>query len=120
MTIMQKEVPLVRFGTFELSLTTRELRKQGVRLRLEAKPFLILESLLERAGEVVTRQALYEKLWPNTHVGYDHCLNTAVNKLRNILCDFARSPRFIETLPSLGYRFIARVERVNEQRARVA
>lgn len=120
MTIMQKVVPVVRFGAFELSLTSRELRKQGVRLRLEAKPFLILESLLERAGEVVTRQALYEKLWPDTHVGYDHNLNTAVNKLRDILCDLARSPRFIETLPNLGYRFIAAVERVNEQRARVA
>jgi len=109
-------VPVVRFGAFELNLHLREIRKQGVRLRMEAKPFLILESLLERAGEVVTRQALREKLWPDTHVGYEHSLNTAVNKLRNTLCDLAQNPRFVETLPRRGYRFIAPVQRLDRAR----
>ena len=108
--------PVVRFGSFELNLHLREIRKQGVRLRMEAKPFLILESLLERAGEVVTRQALCDKLWPDTHVGYEHSLNTAVNKLRSILCDIAQNPRFVETLPRLGYRFIAPVQRLDRSR----
>jgi TolB-like protein/tetratricopeptide (TPR) repeat protein len=96
----------VRFATFEVDLESRELRKQGMRLRLEEKPFLILEMLLERPGGVVTRKALREKLWPDTHVHYDQNLNTAVNKLRDLLGDSAQSPRFIETLPRLGYRFI--------------
>ncbi len=99
----------VRFGTFEVDLESRELRKHGLRLRLEEKPFQILELLLERPGQVITRRVLREKLWPDTHVGYEHNLNTAVNKLRELLGDSAQSPRFIETLPRLGYRFIAPV-----------
>jgi TolB-like protein/Flp pilus assembly protein TadD len=99
----------VRFGSFEVDLESRELRKQGMRVRLEEKPFLILEVLLEHAGRVVTRKTLQEKLWPDTHVRYDQNLNTAVNKLRDLLGDSAQSPRFIETLPRLGYRFIAPV-----------
>jgi len=101
----------VRFGTFEIDLESRELRKQGIRMRLEEKPFLILAELLEHAGRVVTRKTLQEKLWPNTHVRYDQNLNTAVNKLREMLSDSAQSPRFIETLPRLGYRFVAPVAR---------
>lgn len=100
---------IVRFGTFEVDLESRELRKQGMYVRLEAKPFQILEILLEHAGRVVTRKTLCEKLWPDTHVGYDQNLNTAVNKLRELLGDSAHSSRFIETLPRLGYRFIAPV-----------
>ena len=100
---------IVRFGTFEVDLESRELRKQGLHVRLEEKPFRILELLLEQAGRVVTRRALREKLWPDTHVGYDQNLNTAVNKLRELLGDSAQSSRFIETLPRLGYRFIAPV-----------
>jgi TolB-like protein/Tfp pilus assembly protein PilF len=96
----------VRFATFEVDLESRELRKQGRRMRLEEKPFLILEMLLKRPGGVVTRQALRERLWPDTHVRFDQNLNTAVNKLRDLLGDSAQSPRFIETLPRLGYRFI--------------
>jgi len=107
---MPKAAPVVRFGAFELNIQSRELRKQGMRIRIEAKPFQILELLLEYAGEVVTRQRLCEKLWPDTYVGFEHSLNTAVNKLRSILCDFAQSPRFVETLPRLGYRFIAPVQ----------
>jgi TolB-like protein len=105
----QSAAPLVRFGTFEVNLHSRELRKHGMRIRLEQKPFQILELLLERAGQVVTRRTLREKLWPDVVVGYEHGLNTAVNKLRDLLGDSARSPRFVETLPCLGYRFIAPV-----------
>lgn len=101
--------PTMRFGTFEIDLESRELRKQGLRMRLEEKPFLILEALLEQAGRMVTRKTLHQKLWPDTYVRYDQNLNTAVNKLRDMLGDSAQSPRFIETLPRLGYRFIAPV-----------
>lgn len=103
---MQTISSTVRFATFEVDLESRELRKQGMRMRLEEKPFLILEMLLQRPGGVVTRKALREKLWPDTHVRFDQNLNTAVNKLRDLLGDSAQSPRFIETLPRLGYRFI--------------
>jgi TolB-like protein len=99
----------VRFGAFEVDFRSREVRKHGMRIGIEEKPFQILELLLERAGHVVTRRMLREKLWPDTVVGYEHGLNTAVNKLRDLLGDCARSPRYIETLPRLGYRFIAQV-----------
>src|SRR6266404_4828969 len=105
----QSATLVVRFGTFEVNLHSRELRKRGMRIRLEEKPFQILEMLLQRAGHVVTRRTLRERLWPDTYVGYEHGLNTAVNKLRDLLGDSARSPRFVETLPRLGYRFIAPV-----------
>ena len=98
---------VTRFGTFEVNFQSRELRKHGMRIRLEEKPFQILEMLLDRAGDVVTRNMLRERLWPDTYVAYEHGLNTAVNKLRDLLGDSARSPRFVETLPRLGYRFIA-------------
>ena len=101
---------LLRFGTFEIDLQSRELRKHGMRLRIEEQLFQILEMLLQGAGQVVTRRSLREKLWPNTHVGYDHSLNTAINKLRDLLGDSAQSPRFVETAPRMGYRFIAPVE----------
>src|ERR1700740_3484726 len=91
--------PAVRFGTFEVDLQSREVRKHGMRIRLEEKPFQILEVLLERAGQVVSRRMLRERLWPDTHVAYEPGLNTAVNKLRDLLGDSARSPHFIETLP---------------------
>jgi len=100
---------LMRFGTFEVDFHSREIRKHGMRIRMEEKPFQILELLLICSGKVVTRKTLRERLWPDTIVGFDHGLNTAVNKLRDLLGDSARSPRFIETLPRLGYRFIAPV-----------
>jgi TolB-like protein/Flp pilus assembly protein TadD len=103
--------PKVRFGIFEVDFESRELRKQGTRLRLEEKPFQVLELLLERAGQVVTRHSLRNRLWPDTHVGFEHSLNTAVNKLRELLGDSAQSPRYVETLPRLGYRFIAPLEK---------
>jgi TolB-like protein len=101
--------PVIRFGAFEVDLASHELRKHGLRVRLEEKPFQILKLLLEQPGSLVTRSALRERLWPDTVVGYEHGLNTAVNKLRDLLGDSARSPRFIETLPRLGYRFLASV-----------
>ena len=105
----QNAAPVVRFGTFEVNFSSRELRKHGMRIRMEEKPFQILEMLLERAGHVVARRTLRERLWPDTVVGYEHGLNTAINKLRDLLGDSARSPRFVETLPRLGYRFVAPV-----------
>jgi TolB-like protein len=105
----QNAAPVVRFGTFEVNFSSRELRKHGMRIRMEEKPFQILELLLERAGHVVARRTLRERLWPDTVVGYEHGLNTAINKLRDLLGDSARSPRFVETLPRLGYRFVAPV-----------
>lgn len=110
MTATKAAYQAVRFGTFEVDLESRELRKRGLRIRLEEKPFQILELLIQRPGLVVTRQTLREKLWPATHVGYEQSLNTAVNKLRELLGDSAQNPRFVETLPRVGYRFIAPVE----------
>jgi TolB-like protein len=104
---------VVRFGNFEVDFQARELRKQGMRMRLEEKPFQILELLLQRAGQVVSRLALREKLWPDTVVAYERSLNTAVNKLRELLGDCAQSPRFVETVPRIGYRFIAPIIKPN-------
>jgi DNA-binding winged helix-turn-helix (wHTH) protein len=102
---------IARFGVFELDLAAGELRKNGAKLRLQEQPFQVLAFLLERAGEVVTREELRQKLWPaDTFVDFDHSLNTAVNKLREALGDSASSPRYIETLARRGYRFIAPVQ----------
>ena len=111
----EKSLPSVaRFGAFEVSFESREIRKHGMRIQLEEKPFKILEMLIENAGQVVKRNALCEKLWPDTYVAFEHSLNTAVNKLRSVLGDGAQSPRYIETRPRLGYRFVAPVERLYE------
>jgi len=101
---------LVRFGTFEVDLAAGELRKNGVRLKLTGQPFQVLAVLLERPGEVITREELQKRLWPDTFVDVDHNLNTAINKIREVLGDSAESPRFVETLPRRGYRFVAPVE----------
>ena len=102
---------IARFGVFELDLAAGELRKNGVKLRLQEQPFQVLALLLERAGNVVTREEMRQKLWPaDTFVDFDHSLNTAVNKLREMLGDSASSPRYIETLARRGYRFIAPVQ----------
>jgi cholera toxin transcriptional activator len=106
---------IARFGVFELDLTAGELRKNGARLRLQEQPFQVLALLLERAGDVVTRDELRQKLWPSdTFVDFDHSLNTAVNKLRETLGDSASSPRYIETLARRGYRFIGPVQSAGE------
>jgi DNA-binding winged helix-turn-helix (wHTH) protein len=109
MTQEKTDGGVICFGAFEVNLESRELRKKGLRLRVEEKPFQILEMLLEKAGQVVQRKALFERLWPDTHVGFEHGLNTAMNKLRALLGDSAQSQRFVETLPRRGYRFIAPV-----------
>src|ERR1700693_5517532 len=100
----------LRFGTFEVDLRSGEVRKQGVRIKLQEQPFHVLTLLLQRPGEVVTREELRSQNWPaDTFVDFDNSLNTAINKLREALGDSADSPRFIETLPRRGYRFIAPV-----------
>jgi DNA-binding winged helix-turn-helix (wHTH) protein len=104
-------IRIVRFGVFELDLAAGELRKNGGKLRLQEQPFQVLALLLERTGDVVTREELRKKLWPSdTFVDFDHSLNSAVNKLRETLGDSASSPRYIETLARRGYRFIAPVQ----------
>jgi Tol biopolymer transport system component/DNA-binding winged helix-turn-helix (wHTH) protein len=101
---------LLRFGNFEVDLRSGELRKAGVKMKLGGQPFQVLSILLERPGEVVTREELQRQLWPDTFVDVDHNLNTAINKIREVLGDSAENPRFVETLPRRGYRFIAPVE----------
>src|SRR5258708_21049612 len=101
---------LLRFGNFEVDLRSGELRKAGVKLKLGTQQFHVLSILLQHAGEVVTREELQKELWPDTFVDVDHNLNTAVNRIREVLDDSAVSPRFVETLPRRGYRFIAPVE----------
>ena len=101
---------LVRFGTFEVDLPAGEVRKGGVKRKLTGQPFQVLAILLERPGELVTREELQKRLWPDTFVDIDHNLNTAINKIREVLGDSAESPRFVETVPRRGYRFIAPVE----------
>jgi TolB-like protein/DNA-binding winged helix-turn-helix (wHTH) protein/cytochrome c-type biogenesis protein CcmH/NrfG len=99
--------PVIRFGVFELDLQSEELRKQGMKIRLQGKPVEILVMLLERPGEVVTREDLQKKLWPaDTFVDFEQGLNNAVKRLRAALNDNAETPRFIETLPRRGYRFV--------------
>lgn len=101
---------IARFTVYEVNLRTGELRKHGNRMRLQEQPFQVLAQLLERPGELVTREELRKKLWPaDTFVDFDHSLNTAINKLRETLGDSSSAPRYIETLPRRGYRFIAAV-----------
>ncbi len=101
---------LIRFGVFELDTESRELRKQGVKVRLQEQPFQILQVLLEHPGKVVTREELQQRIWPSdTFVDFDRGLYNAIKKLREALRDSAESPRFIETLSRRGYRFIATV-----------
>ena len=100
-----------RFGPFEVDFRAGELLKNGRRIRLQDQPLQVLAMLLEHPGNVVTRDKFRQKLWPNdTFVDFDHGLNNAINRLREALCDSAETPRFIETLPRRGYRFIGRVE----------
>src|SRR6201998_1066287 len=102
---------IVRFGAFEADLSACELRKSGVRIKLHGQPFEVLAMLLERPGALVTREELQKRLWPtDTFVDFDHGVNTAINRLREALGDSAENPRFIETVPRRGYRFIAPVE----------
>ena len=109
----ERQGRLARFGAFELDRHTGELRKHGIRIRLQTKPFQILLALLETPGEFVTREDLQRRLWQSdTFVDFESGLNTAANRLRLSLGDSADSPRYIETLPRSGYRFIAPVEEI--------
>jgi DNA-binding winged helix-turn-helix (wHTH) protein len=102
-----------RFGVFEVDASTDELRRQGIRVKLNAQPFQVLCLLLDRPGELLTREEISRQLWPDgTFVDYDHGVNSAVNRIREALGDTASSPRFIETLARRGYRFVAPVERI--------
>src|SRR6516165_5813425 len=99
---------VIRFATFEVDLPAGRLCRNGLRVRLQDQPFQVLAMLLERPGEVVTREELRARLWPSdTLVDFDHGLNAAVKRLRDALGDSAENPRYIETLPRHGYRFIA-------------
>src|SRR5262250_765961 len=112
---------LIRFGVFELDLRSGELQKQGHKIRLEGQPVQILICLLEKPGELVTREELHRKLWPaDTFVNFEHGLNTAVKRLRRALNDSADNPRFIETLPRRGYRFIAPIGALSASEAEEA
>jgi DNA-binding winged helix-turn-helix (wHTH) protein len=102
---------VVRFSAYEVRLRAGELYRAGRKIRLQVQPFLVLAMLLEHPGEVVAREELQKRLWPaDTFVDFDHSLNTAIKKLRQALSDDKKKPRFIETLPKRGYRFIGTVE----------
>jgi DNA-binding winged helix-turn-helix (wHTH) protein len=104
----------LRFGVFEADLETGELRKSGIRIKLQEKPFRILALLLDRRGETVTREELRENLWhADTFVDYDRSLGTAMGKLRQALGDSAENPRFIETITGRGYRFLVPVRAIS-------
>src|SRR5713226_9828640 len=101
-----------RFATFEVDLAAGELRKHGIKIKLQEQPFQILDLLLEHAGEVVTREEIRDRLWPSdTFVDFDNSLNAAISKLRQAVGDTAENPRFVETLARRGYRFLAPVDR---------
>src|ERR1700724_4605514 len=103
----------VRFGAYHVDLRTGELRKHGHKVRLAGRPFQILAMLLEQPGELLTRKELQSKRWPAcTFVDFEHGVNAAMQTLRRALCDSHKKPRYIETLPRRGYRFIAAVEKV--------
>src|SRR5581483_9262284 len=107
------QVERVRFGVYEADLRAGELRKHGIRIHLQRQPFKVLAALIERPGESVTREDLRKKIWgPEVVVDFDHSLGTAINKLREALCDSADTPQYIETLSRRGFRFIAPVEAI--------
>jgi Tol biopolymer transport system component/DNA-binding winged helix-turn-helix (wHTH) protein len=111
-----RNLQTLQFVGFWADLNARELRRNGVRVRLQKQPFSVLAVLLEHAGDVVTREELRQRLWPSdTFVGFDNSLNTAINKIREALGDSAEDPHFVETLPRRGYRFIAPVYGQNSQ-----
>ena len=113
----RRNLNTVQFGLFELDLQARELRKSGIRIKLQEQPFQILSMLLERPGEIVTREELQKRLWPgDTFVDFDLSLNSAVKKLRQALGDESDNPRFVETLYRRGYRFIAPISTASRER----
>jgi DNA-binding winged helix-turn-helix (wHTH) protein len=112
---------MVRFDVYEVDLRAEELYKAGRKIKLQVQPFHILAILLEQPGQVITREELRNRLWPaDTFVDFDHSLNTAIKKLRQALGDDKKKPRFVETLPKRGYRFIGTVKQPAAQRAATA
>lgn len=107
----------LRFGVFEADLRTGELTKHGKRVRLQEQPFQLLAILLEKPGELVTREELRSRLWPQITVDFDHGVNKAIGKVRDALGDSAGNPRFIETVARRGYRFLADVAVVRDGQA---
>src|SRR5271170_3390818 len=100
----------LRFDGFELDVRAGELRKHGIRLRLRGQPLQVLETLLESPGDVVTREELHTRIWPaDTFVNFDHSLHNAISRIREVLGDSPETPRYIETLPRRGYRYIGPV-----------
>src|SRR5229473_7431069 len=101
----------VRFGSFELDFKASELRKQGTKVKLQEQPFQILQVLLQRPSEIVTREELQQKIWPSdTFVDFDHGLYNAIKRLREALGDSAETPQYVETLARRGYRFIGKID----------
>src|SRR5713226_3307288 len=116
MAVETRQPDILRFGIYEVNVRAGEVRKQGVRIKLQEQPFHVLTLLLQRAGDVVTREELRSQIWQSdTFVDFDNGLNTSINKLREALGDSADNPRFIETLPRRGYRFIAPVSSNNQK-----
>src|SRR5947209_2829893 len=102
---------IYRFATFEVDPDAGEVRKRGIRIKVQEQPLRLLSALLERPGTLITREELHSRLWPgDTFVDFEHGLNAAVTMLRQALGDSAQTPRYIESLPRKGYRFIAAVE----------
>src|SRR5215475_9427965 len=117
----QDQTRRMRFGAFDADLRSGELHKHGIRLKLQDQPFRVLAFLLKRPGDVVTREELRKQLWPaDTFVDFDTGLNSAIKKLRDVLGDSAERPRYIETLPRRGYRFVGSVEAVTTPRGAAA
>jgi len=105
-----------RFGVFEADVASGELRRQGIRIKLNAQPFQVLLMLLDRPGEVLTREEISRALWSDgTFVDYDHGVNSAVNRIREALGDAANTPRYVETLARRGYRFVAPVQKIQDE-----
>src|SRR5437762_155125 len=110
-----------KFDDFEADLRAAELRRNGTRLKLQLQPFQVLVALLERPKEVITREELRQRLWPeDTFVDFDHGLNTAMVKLRDVLGDSASKPKYVETIAKRGYRFLGSPEAVTAQTAAIA
>src|SRR5208283_821454 len=112
---MVRQPTIYSFGPFEFRPRTRELYKLGVKLKLRPQPMQVLQLLLDRAGDAVTREELRQSLWPaDTFVDFEHGLNTSVKELRAVLSDSGTEPRYIQTLPKLGYRMLMAVEHVEQ------
>src|SRR5580693_2720913 len=115
----KESLRLLKFGVFQADLRTGELTKHGKRLSLQEQPFRLLALLLEKPGELVSREELRGRLWPQTIVDFDHGLNKAISKIRDALGDSAENPRFVETVAGRGYRFLADVTVVHDERQEI-